>query len=383
MTWKSYFKTAFDATFVVACCVISFSMWGKTADDQATDASKSWTATTEPQVSVDMNPTRITETHTQSGNRIVDTQSVERLGPAGHFEPYFDIEKESIQVNATTIRTVVRTFGRDGAARTLHQVSEEVREELPGGGESVVRTVSIPELDGHLLILQREVTNTQRTSPDVQETKTTIFSSDGRGEFAASMQIRERQRRTDDHTVELQKTTLLLDGGGYWQVHELKESTIRENGKDRTTEERVSRPEYDGGKLSVVSDTIAKESETGPGERYTSVETYSTYSTDIPGWADGKRHLSQRVTTVRRPHSDEGQATEEAVEQPDRGDPSAGLQVTRRTVEIESTNHSGTLQTRTIEVPDFAGNLKVVSAETRKSNQPNSVRVETPTQGKL
>ena len=377
MQGKSYFKPPFYATLVVASCVASFSLWAKTADNQATDAGKSWIATTEPQVSVDMNPTRVTETHTQAGNRIVDTQSVERLGRAGHFDPYFDIEKESIQVNATTIRTVVRTFGRDGAARTLHQVSEEVREELPGGRESVVRTVSIPEMDGHLLILQREVTNTQRTSPDVRETKTTIFSSDGRGEFAASTQIRERQRRTDDHTVELQKTTLLLDGGGYWQVHELKESTITENGKDRTTEERVSRPEYDGGKLSVVSDTIAKESETGPGERHTSVETYSTDSTDIPGWADGKRHLSQRLTTVHRPHSDEGQATEEAVEQPDPGDPSAGLQVTRRTVEIESTDHSGTLQTRTIQVQDGAGNLKVVSAETRKSNQTNAVPGET------
>jgi hypothetical protein len=380
MEWKAFFRPAFYAALVVLFCGASFYLWAQTADTQPSDASKSWTATTEPQVRVNVNPTRTTETHKETGNRTVDTQSVERLGPDGHFEPYFDTEKESIRVNATTVRTVVRTFGRDGGGqRTLTQVAEEERESLPAGGEKVVRTTSNPNMDGHLPIVQREVTDTQKTGPDVQETKTTVFLSDGSGGLTPRMQIRERQKHSSDHT-EVQKSTLLLDGAGNWQVHELKESTIRENGKDRTTEERVSRPGFDG-KLAVASHTVDKESETASGEKRDSVETYST---DIPGSApDGNMHLSQRVTTVRRPHSDGGQATEQQLEQPNPGDPGAGLQLTTRTIDIVSTDASGRQQTRTIQVRDGSGNLGVVSVETRKSNQTHAVQVDTAPRDKL
>ena len=375
MEWKSLFRPAFYAALVVLSCGASFYLWAQTADTQPSDASKSWTATTEPQVSVNVNPTRTTETHKETGNRTVDTQSIERLGPDGHFEPYFDTEKESVRVNATTVRTVVRTFGRDGGGqRTLTQVTEEESESLPGGGEKVVRTTSNPDMDGHLPIVQREVTDTRKTSPDVQETKTTVFLSDGSGGLAPSMQILERQKRSSDHTVEVQKSTLLLDGAGNWQVHELKESTIKENGKDRTTEERVSRPGFDG-KLSVASHTIGKGSETASGEKRDTVETYST---DSPGSApDGNLHLSQRVTTVRRPHSDGGQATEQQLEQLNPGDPRAGLQVTTRTIDIVSTDASGRQETRTIQVRDSSGNLGVVSVDMRKSDQTHAVQVDT------
>ena len=352
-------------------CVTSSCLWAQTAGSLPNDTNKSWTATTE-RVSVDLLPSRTTETHMQAGNRTVDTQSVEQLGLEGHFEPYLDIEKESIQVSATTVRTVVRTFDRDGVGRkTLTQVTEETTESQPRGGEKIVRTVSIPDQDGHLPIVRREVTDIQRTGPDVQVTNTAVFVSDGSGGLAPGMQIRERQTRTSDQTTSVQKTTLLLDGGDNWQVHELKERTITDNGKDRTTEERVSQPEYLGGKLSVVSDSIAKESETGPGERQASDETYST---DIPGSGpDGKLHLSQRVTTVSEPHADGRQVTQQQLEQLDPGGPDAGLQEMARTVEIVSTDGSGKLQTRTVRARDGGGNLRVTFVETRTQ----AVKVDT------
>jgi hypothetical protein len=280
MEWKSFFKPALYAILIVLFCVTSNCLWAQTADSQPADASNSWTATTEPQVSAYVNPKRVTESHTQTDNRTVDAQSIERLGSDGRFEPYSDTEKESIRVNATSVRTVVRAFGRDGGGqRTLTQVTEEVRESFPGGREKVVRTISTPDLEGHLPIMQREVTDTEKTGSNVQEIKTTVFLSDGRGGLAPNLQIRERRKRTGGGTVEVQKTTLLLDGGGNWQVYELKERTIKEYVKGRTIEETVSRPGVDG-KLSVASHSIAKESETGPGERHDSEETYST---DIPG----------------------------------------------------------------------------------------------------
>jgi hypothetical protein len=340
---------------------------------QAGDANQSWTATTESQTA-NTNPTRTTESHKQSGNRTVDSQNVERLGPNGNYEPYLDTERESVQLTPTTTRTVVRTFGRDGSGqKILTQVTEEERQSLPGGNEKLVRLTSDSNLDGRLQVVRREIAETKKTSPDVQETKTTVFLSDGSGGLVPSMQIQERQKTGSDHTINLQKSTLLLDGAGNWQLNELKESTIKENGKERTTDERISRPGSDG-KLVVVSSSVGKESETPSGEKRNTVEIYST---DIPGSTpDGKLHLSQRVTTLNRSRAGGGKQTEQQIEQPNPGDPHAGLGVTIKTLDIAQPGPSGIRETRTIQVPGSTGSFGTVSVDNTKSDKSQPVTVE-------
>ena len=146
---------------------------------------------------------------------------------------------------------------------------------------------------------------------------------------------------------------------------EVKESTIKEDGKNRTSEERVSRPDSEG-RLSEVSRTVGKETETAAGEKSNTVVTYST---EVPGLApDGSLHLNQRVTTVQKRDSG-GKTTEQQVEQPNPGDPNAGLQVSTKTKYIVQYGGSGTQQTKTILVRDVNGTLNVDSVETRKSDQ--------------
>jgi hypothetical protein len=355
------------------------SLYAQTSTDQAGDTNQSWTATTESQTA-DTNPTRTTESHKQSGNRTVDSQHVERLGPDGRYERYFDIEKETLRVSPTTTKTITRSFGRDAdGQKVLTQVTEEERQSLPGGNEKVVRVTSNADLDGRLQIVQREVADTKKISPDVQETKTTVFSSDGSGDLVPSMQIKERQKTGSDHTVSVQKSTLLLDGAGNWQVNEVKESTIKENGNERTVDERISQPSSDG-KLVVVSSTLGKESQTSAGEKQSTVETYST---DAPGSAgDGKLHLSQRVITVNRSRSGGGKQTERQVEQINPGDPNAGLHVTIQTLDSAQPGPSGIRETRTIQVRDATGKFGVVSVDNTKSNKNQSVTVDISPQHK-
>jgi hypothetical protein len=378
MQSPSLVKLMWFTVSVVLFCMLIPSLCAQTSGAQALE-SKSWTTITESHTS-NTNPTRTTESHRQSGKSTVDIQSVERLGVDGHYEPYFDIEKESVQVNDTTIRTVERTFGRDGSGhKLLTQVTEEEKQSLPAGDEKVVRTTSNADLDGHLQVVQREVADTKKISPDVQEKKTTVFLSDGGGGMAPSMQIQQREKRSGDHTVEVQKSTLLLDGAGNWQVNERKESTIKEDGKERTTEERVLRPGADD-KLALVSRTLGKESETAAGEKRNTVETYST---DISGSApDGNLHLSQRVTVVKRARSDGAHATEQQLEQLNPGDPGAGLQVTTKTLDIVQPDTSGTRETRTIEVRDASGGFGVVSFDTRKSDKVHAIDVDIAPQNK-
>src|ERR1700747_1056115 len=88
-------------------------------------ADESWTTTkdTAPQSA---NHSRTTESHTKSGNRTVDKQRMEFLGPNGGYQPAAETETETVQVDATTTRTVVRTYQFDGnGERTLAQISEQ------------------------------------------------------------------------------------------------------------------------------------------------------------------------------------------------------------------------------------------------------------------
>src|SRR5208282_1689452 len=153
----------------------SLALWAQTSDSQTDEANKSWTATTDSH-SENADPIRTTESHTQSGNRTLDRQSVQRRGSDGLFEPYQDIEKETVQVDAATVRTTTRTFGRDAdGAKTLVQVIEEEKHTLAGGDSNIVRSTSSPDVNGNLQLVQRQIEETKKTSPNVEETKTMVM----------------------------------------------------------------------------------------------------------------------------------------------------------------------------------------------------------------
>jgi hypothetical protein len=354
----------------------SLALWAQTSDSQTGDANKSWTATTESQRD-NVNPTRTIESHTQSGNHTLDKQSVQRRESDGHFEPYQDIEKETVQVNATTTRTTTRTFGRDAnGGKTAVQVIEEERHTLPGGESNVVRTTSNPDGNGKLQLIQREIEETKRTSKDVEETKTTVMLPSANGGLAPAMKMQERRERDANGTVESRKTTLLPDGTGSWQVGEIRQATTRQEGENRSTEERVSLRDSEG-KLGEVSRTVSKEAEIASGEKRGTVETYSA---SVPGSAgDGSLHLVERATTAQRTSSTGQQTTVRQVEQSNPGDPESGLRVTILTTETVSPTPSGPQATRTIQLRDANGSygsLGVVSVDTTKSDNIHAIQVQ-------
>jgi len=359
--------------FTVAILLVyaSVSLAVQTSDAQA-NQSESWTKTTESHPA-NMNPTRTTQSHQKSSSGTVDHQTVERLGPDGHYEPYYDVETESVQVNGTTTRTIERTFARDASGqRILTQVAEEEKQSLPAGAEKVVRTTSNTDLDGRLRVAQREVTDTKRINQETQEKNTTVFLPDVQGGMAPSMQVQRREKRNADHTVQVQTSTLLPDGSGKWQVHERKESTIKDDGKERTSDEQVLRPGIDG-KMAPVSRTLGKESETAAGEKKNTIETYSP---DLSGSSDSNLQLSQRVTEVKRKGTDGGQTTEQHIEQRSLADPAAGLQVTTKTLDTVQPSSSGTRETTSIEARDVSGSFTVVSFDTQKSDNVHAIDVE-------
>lgn len=337
---------------------------GARAQDSQSNKDESWTTTSESKTE-HTNPSRTMEIHSKSGNRTVDKQRVEVLGTDGHYQPASDTETETNKVNDFTTRTVVRTYRWDGnGRRQLWEVMEEEAQTTVGGDRKVTRTTSDLDLNGHFQVVQREIENTAKSGPDTQETKKTVYAADGNGGFNTLRETHEVEKRNADHSVEVKKTMLVPDGNGGWQIGEVKEQTIKEDGKKRTTEERVSRPDVNG-KLSETSRTVGEETETATGEKNSTVDTYST---QLPGSAgNGTLQLSRRVTTKK---DASGERTEEQIEEPDLGTPSNGLQVKAKTKYVVQYAATGTDKTKTTQVPDSAGNSSTVSTETQKSDRP-------------
>jgi sirohydrochlorin ferrochelatase len=354
------------ALALVALTIVAL---GQTSDT----SNQSWTSTSDSQDSSVGRRTRKSESHTQDGNRTVDKQSVEILR-SGSYGPYQDIEKESVQVSATTSRTVVRTYGRNSEGqRVLLQLTEEERQTFPSGGGKVVRSTSNPDANGRVQLVQREVQDTKKTSATVEETTTTVMLPDVNGGLAPAMKIQERHERTGDHTVQVQKSTLLPDGAGNWQAGEVKQSTITDDGKNRAREEHVLRANPDG-QLAEVYRTVGKESQDASGESHGTIETYST---EVPGSSsDGSLHLIQRETTASSTGASGARTTQHRVEQLNPGAPSAGLQVTIQSTDSQNSSPLGTQQTSTVQVRGPNGSLNVVSVDMTKSDKTPAVEVQ-------
>ncbi len=337
------------------------------------DSTQSWTATTQQQLPSNLNPTRTSETHTQTDGRTLDNQSIQALGTDGRYSPYLDVQKETVRVDANTVRTIERSFGRDSDGRkTLVQVTEEEKRSLPGGEVKVTRSTSDPDANGALRVVQREVQDVRQISPTVQETKSTLLTPSANGGLTASMQSTERETKTSEHNVEFRKSTLLPDSNGNWQVSEVREGTIKDDGKNRTKDESVLRPGTDGN-LSVVARTVSTELQNAAGEKRATTETYAS---DPASPMDGLR-LEQRVTTVHRKGDNDVQSIDKEIEQRNPGQPSDGLRVTEQAIDIVRPGTGGaTRETQTVRSLDSNGDFGVVSVDTRKQENTSAVKVD-------
>jgi hypothetical protein len=346
-------------------------LWAQTPESKPSNANQSSTTTRESHDGI--GSARTVESHIQSGNRTVDKRSFERRGPDGNVALAQDIETESVQVNSSTVRTTTRTFGRDGNGnKMLLQITQEETQTLPGGGSKSVRTTSNPDLSGNLQPVQREVSETKKISRDAEVTKTTVSLPSVNGGLSPVTQIEERQRHVGNNT-EFQKTTRMLDGGGNWQVSEVRQGTIKEDGKNRSTEERVSRTDSEG-RLGEVARTVTKESESPSGAKHNTVETYSI---DLPGSArDGRLHMVQRETINQSASSSGQQTSVQQVEQPNPGDPGSGMRVITITTDKVRPASYGTQATRTVQIRNGSGTFDVVSVDTAKSDNTHAIQVQ-------
>ena len=272
------------------------------------------------------------------------------------------------------MRTTTRMFGRDAdGVKTLVEVIEVETHNLPGGDSKTVRTTSDPDANGNLQLVQRRIEETKKTSKDVEETKTTVMLPSINGGLVPAVKVQERREQGANGTVESQQTTLLPDGAGNWQVGEIRRTTTRQEGDNRSSEEQVSLTDSEGN-VGEVSRTVGNEATLTSGGKRNTVETYSI---NVPGSVgDGRLHLVKRATTAQLSSSTGQQTIDQQVEQADPGDPGAGLRVTILTSDTVRPGPSGAQATRIVQVRDANGSFGVVSVDTTKSDNTHAIQVQ-------
>ncbi len=359
--------------FVVATSILcsNFALRAQNPDPQPSDATQSWTKISESHDGI--GTMRSVESHTKSGNRSLDTNSIEQRLADGRYEIYLESTTETVQVNPSAVRTITRTFtGNGSGGKKLVQVAEEEKKFFPDGGSKSLRMTSRTDQNGNLQQIQREIGETRKVNAEIEETKTTVLQPSINGGFAAVSQIEEHRKRKGAET-EFQVMTRTPDGSGHWQISQRREGTVREDRTSRITNERVFMPDGEGN-LREVSGTVRSESTADSGEKQTTVERYSI---DVPGTTrDGSLHMVQRETVKQSAGSNGRQTSVQQVEQPNPGDPRAGLRVVAISVETARAGISGTELSRSVQLRDANGSFNVVSVDFSKSDQANAVQVQ-------
>src|SRR5262250_570762 len=137
---------------VALCAGVAVSVQAQSAPQGSTD--ESWTATRDT-TEANTNPSRTIESHSKSGNRTIDKQTLEVLGPDRRYVSSSETETQTVQVDAMTTKTVVRTYTWDeNGGRQLTQVTEEESRTTPNGGSHVVRSISDADGYGNLQVVQ-------------------------------------------------------------------------------------------------------------------------------------------------------------------------------------------------------------------------------------
>ena len=174
-------------------------------------------------------------------------------------------------------------------------------------------------MNGNLQVVRRETVDPTKISRYAEATESAIYHRDSYGGFPQVEQTQMLKTRRADDGVTIRTTIRLPDGNGRRKVTDVTEKLIKDDGTNRTTEERVSRSDLEK-RLFETLRIVEKDREAATGEIRSTVENYSLYA---PGYFDNSLHLNQRITATRKKDS-KGEASEQQIEQPSAGNPSDG-----------------------------------------------------------
>ena len=136
---------------------------------------------------------------------------VERPSINGDLTVLLDAEDETVRIDAETSRRTRREYGTDADGRRRLVVTiEEGRVDRPDGGQSIVRSFTVPDVNGRPRVTRRE---TEETVPEgggvgVFRTQIEVSVPDvNRGRFVSTERVEQRERRGGEQVLEIDRMT--------------------------------------------------------------------------------------------------------------------------------------------------------------------------------
>ena len=304
-------------------------------------------------------PSRVTETRSQDGNRKSRTQVTEAPGLDGRYQPVLEREEEVVEVDGQTTRTVVKEFGRnpDGSRSLLRQTEQETHK-LSGGRERTTRSISRPDVNGRIQAVERAVEESTETGPDTRETSRTVLLPDVNGNFTAAERVHQVEQRKEGGSAEVTTSSSRPDANGRWGTAEVRKRTVaQESDGSESAEESVLRRDLND-RESLSERTVTRKWKDASGHEQEVKETYSKANSGANVPEGDRLPLAQRTMSVTVTQADGSQRAVQSVEQRDPGNASNGLRVTGQALGTSRPNAGGRESQQTVRIQDGNRGLK-------------------------
>jgi hypothetical protein len=305
-----------------------------------------------------MSPRRVIVTRTEQDGRTTERTIVEGPSINGGYAPLMETEQQTIQSGPGAVTVMTRQYSRDDQGkRQLLTITEERRSTAATGQETILRTTSSADVNGHLQVVQREEQETAPTGDDNCQTTSTISLQTANGFQPVVHSQRVEQRKGD---VAKQQTTVLVpDGNGNFVTLSRIEGATTKTASGQVKDERIYRENGLVGHLTLVQRDVATESTDAHGS-HSIAQTYSVFA---PGAAleTESLFLIQQVSSSQQTALDGSSRTKQQLQMIKPADPSSGLQLVTSTSGTSQTADNGqTKRQLVVHSSDGNGAFRVV-----------------------
>ncbi len=273
----------------------------------------------------------------------------------GDLTVLLDVEDETVRIDAETSRRTRREYGTDAEGRRRLVVTiEEDRVDRPDGGQSIVRSMTIPDANGRPRATRRETEETVPEGGGVFRTQIEVsVPGVNRGTFVLTERVEQVEQRDGEQVLEIDRTTYISQSGT-WVARERR--TVSRDYRDEEVRAVESIYTRDGSGNLVLTEQIMSREWTGTGGR--EYRTEEIFASHIRGQVRSREpRLFQQVQVVRTNRSDGAWKTTREVKETRGG----RLLVVERVIEESRPDgRGGTVVERETRRLDVNGNLQIV-----------------------
>jgi len=260
-----------------------------------------------------------------------------------------DVERETVQVDSQTVKTVERVYRRDAnGRRRLENVTEVELRTFPDGRAEAVQTKSTVDLNGRMQVWRQQRQETRSLGQDDWETTSSVMKPGPNGKLTPVYRIRQTERKGDDNVVRVERAVEETDLNSRWNVIEQRSATIQEKEGETVQQETVYEKSAFG-ELALRSQISSIEWKDEDGGVHRTIDTYQPNSR-------GKMDVVERIELSEMTLKDGSKQNVQELHT--RSSANGSLQVVERVAQDLSKSRSGdTVENIRIERLDVYGKM--------------------------